>query len=215
MIAGTSRYDIELLAWGSRSTSSVGLPRRDSAAARLMAVVVFLRPFWLRWQQSSVRGDRSQDAKLCSDSVHNICIGNELGPKIGAVRPETAAGELIQKTLRVMRIPEKILAILAILALWHCPTFCISPSFRIEASRSLILEAVPRRSCRREVVGLRVVDDAVLDEDRRPGAQRQRDRIARPRVHGQRLAVHLVDQRVKVLSFRSETTTFRISAFRS
>src|SRR5262249_57359234 len=43
-----SRYDIVLLAWGSRSTRSVGLPRRDRAAARLMAVVVLpTPPFWL------------------------------------------------------------------------------------------------------------------------------------------------------------------------
>src|SRR5450756_485292 len=43
----TSRNDIVLLAWGSRSTSRVGLPRRDSAAARLIAVVVLpTPPFW-------------------------------------------------------------------------------------------------------------------------------------------------------------------------
>ena len=44
-----SRYDIVLLAWGSRSISSVRLPRKASAAARLMAVVVFpTPPFWLQ-----------------------------------------------------------------------------------------------------------------------------------------------------------------------
>src|SRR3954466_8344437 len=43
-----SRNDIVLLAWGSRSMSSVGWPRSASAAARLMAVVVFpTPPFWL------------------------------------------------------------------------------------------------------------------------------------------------------------------------
>ena len=40
----TSRYDIELLDCGSRSISRVGLPLRASAAARLMAVVVFPTP---------------------------------------------------------------------------------------------------------------------------------------------------------------------------
>src|SRR5215471_8820506 len=45
--AATSRYDIVLLAWGSRSTRSVGLPRSESAAARLIAVVVLpTPPFW-------------------------------------------------------------------------------------------------------------------------------------------------------------------------
>src|SRR3954466_10049152 len=43
-----SRNDIVLLAWGSRSMSSVRLPRSASAAARLMAVVVLpTPPFWL------------------------------------------------------------------------------------------------------------------------------------------------------------------------
>src|SRR5213594_733146 len=43
-----SRNDIVLLAWGSRSISSVRRPRRARAAARLMAVVVFpTPPFWL------------------------------------------------------------------------------------------------------------------------------------------------------------------------
>src|SRR6476659_10773404 len=43
-----SRNDIVLLACGSRSMSSVRLPRRASAAARLMAVVVLpTPPFWL------------------------------------------------------------------------------------------------------------------------------------------------------------------------
>src|SRR5579864_9295008 len=42
-----SRNDIVLLAWGSRSMSRVRLPRRASAAARLMAVVVLpTPPFW-------------------------------------------------------------------------------------------------------------------------------------------------------------------------
>ena len=39
-----SRNDIVLLAWGSRSTRSVRLPRSASAAARLMAVVVLPTP---------------------------------------------------------------------------------------------------------------------------------------------------------------------------
>src|SRR5438128_2071125 len=44
-----SRNDMVLFAWGSRSTSSVRLPRSASAAARLMAVVVFpTPPFWLQ-----------------------------------------------------------------------------------------------------------------------------------------------------------------------
>src|SRR5262245_3671610 len=43
-----SRNDSVLLAWGSRSMRSVGLPRSASAAARLIAVVVFpTPPFWL------------------------------------------------------------------------------------------------------------------------------------------------------------------------
>src|SRR5688572_4729169 len=42
-----STNDIVLFAWGSRSISSVRLPRRARAAARLMAVVVFpTPPFW-------------------------------------------------------------------------------------------------------------------------------------------------------------------------
>ena len=42
-----SRNDIVLLAWGSRSMSSVRLPRRARAAARLIAVVVLpTPPFW-------------------------------------------------------------------------------------------------------------------------------------------------------------------------
>ena len=42
--ARTSRYDMVLLACGSRSISSVGLPRSARAAARLMAVVVLPTP---------------------------------------------------------------------------------------------------------------------------------------------------------------------------
>src|ERR1043166_9601212 len=43
-----SRNEIELLACGSRSRSSVFEPRRANAAARLIAVVVFpTPPFWL------------------------------------------------------------------------------------------------------------------------------------------------------------------------
>src|SRR5579862_9188909 len=43
-----SRNDIVLLAWGSRSMSSVRLRRMASAAARLIAVVVLpTPPFWL------------------------------------------------------------------------------------------------------------------------------------------------------------------------
>ena len=61
-----SRYDIVLLAWGSRSMSSVGLPRSDRAAARLMAVVVLpTPPFWLAiatiigwWRQENSQGVR-------------------------------------------------------------------------------------------------------------------------------------------------------------
>src|SRR5580765_5685317 len=45
---GMSRNDIVLLDWGSRSRSSVRLPRRARAAARLIAVVVLpTPPFWL------------------------------------------------------------------------------------------------------------------------------------------------------------------------
>ena len=45
---------------------------------------------------------------------------------------------------------------------------------------------------------LGVVDHRFLDEDRRPRAQRQRDRVARPRVDRHRVAVHReVDQRVE------------------
>src|SRR5262245_23254564 len=45
---GMSRNDIVLLACGSRSMSSVRLPRRARAAARLIAVVVLpTPPFWL------------------------------------------------------------------------------------------------------------------------------------------------------------------------
>src|SRR5690349_19253031 len=45
--ARTSMYDIELLPCGSRSISSVGLPRMARAAARLIAVVVLpTPPFW-------------------------------------------------------------------------------------------------------------------------------------------------------------------------
>src|SRR6476620_6802770 len=48
VIAVTSMYDIVLFACGSRSTSRVLAPRRERAAARLMAVVVFpTPPFWL------------------------------------------------------------------------------------------------------------------------------------------------------------------------
>src|SRR5262245_18370299 len=44
----TSMNDIEELAWGSRSISSVRWPRNARAAARLIAVVVFpTPPFWL------------------------------------------------------------------------------------------------------------------------------------------------------------------------
>jgi hypothetical protein len=39
-----SRYDIVLLAWGSRSMRRVGLPRIESAAARFTAVVVLPTP---------------------------------------------------------------------------------------------------------------------------------------------------------------------------
>src|SRR5580765_7546292 len=42
-----SRNDIVLLAWGSRSMRSVGLPRSARPAARLIAVVVLpTPPFW-------------------------------------------------------------------------------------------------------------------------------------------------------------------------
>src|SRR5215831_5925603 len=52
-----SRKDMVLLACGSRSMSSVRLPRRASAAARLMAVVVFpTPPFWLAMATITGRG---------------------------------------------------------------------------------------------------------------------------------------------------------------
>src|SRR5581483_3569843 len=58
-----SRNDIVLLAWGSRSMSSVRLPRSASAAARLIAVVVLpTPPFWFaiatimngRWEPAAI-----------------------------------------------------------------------------------------------------------------------------------------------------------------
>ena len=49
-----------------------------------------------------------------------------------------------------------------------------------------------------EIDRLGVVDDRVLDEDRRPRPQRQRNGIARPRVDGHRVAVERqVDERVE------------------
>ncbi len=52
----TSRKDIEEFACGSRSTRSVFRPRIASAAARLMAVVVFpTPPFWFAMAMAITR----------------------------------------------------------------------------------------------------------------------------------------------------------------
>src|SRR5688572_28687818 len=76
---GTSRYDIELFAWGSRSTSSVRLPRSERAAARLMAVVVFpTPPFWLaiatiiwRWFVVAGRGSLCANMTKIATATQN------------------------------------------------------------------------------------------------------------------------------------------------
>ena len=76
-------------------------------------------------------------------------------------------------------------------------TSCIAEVVRIEALEPP-LEPLGVLFVGREVSGLGLVDDPVLDEDRRLGAERQRDRVARPRVDRDRLAVdRQVDQRVE------------------
>src|SRR4030095_16139112 len=68
-----SRNDIVLLAWGSRSTSNVRLPRSASAAARLMAVVVLpTPPFWLAiatiiWGNETSGGRYSSRERAATD----------------------------------------------------------------------------------------------------------------------------------------------------
>src|SRR6185295_1237953 len=81
-----SRNDSVLLACGSRSMSSVGLPRSASAAARLIAVVVFpTPPFWLAmatiiWGIRRARGlyqsERRRDRVIGESGNRGIELGN-------------------------------------------------------------------------------------------------------------------------------------------
>src|SRR5262245_26639341 len=95
---GMSRNDIVLLACGSRSMSSVRLPRRASAAAKLMAVVVFpTPPFWLaiatiirRRENSSAESSRLQRrigprAALRSHLVFEVVRIEALEPLVQAI----------------------------------------------------------------------------------------------------------------------------------
>src|SRR5690242_3153047 len=143
-----SRNDIVLLAWGSRSTSSVRLPRSASAAARLMAVVVLpTPPFWL--------------------AMATIIEGWRI------LTPSPP--------LRLRGSSHLVLAEL----------------FRIEALEPFV-QPIRVGFLRREVDRLGVIDDALLDEDRRARPERQRDGVARPGVDRHRLAVQRqVDERVE------------------
>src|ERR1035437_4867570 len=136
-----SRNDIVLLAWGSRSMSSVRFPRSASAAARLMAVVVLpTPPFWLA-MATIIRGEARGD---CS--------------RLHLVLAEIVGIEALQP----------------------------------------LLQPIGVRRLRHEIDRLGVVDDRLLHENRRPRPQRQRNRVARPRVDGHRLAVQpQVDERVE------------------
>src|SRR3954468_20428667 len=130
-----SRNDMVLLACGSRSMSSVGLPRRASAAARLMAVVVLpTPPFWLamatimKWR--GVPGNRGHHNREqqpgCSPGTLHLVFAEVVG--VQALQP--------------------------------------------------LVQPVGVRLLGREIDRLRVIDDRVFHEDRRPGPERERDRVA-------------------------------------
>src|SRR4051812_41557493 len=136
----TSRYDIVLLACGSRSTSRVGLPRSESAAARLMAVGVFpTPPFWL--------------------AVATIIEGGVAGR--GSVA--SAGLQPQQRTARLHLVLAHVVG--------------------IERLQPL-LQPLGLPLLGHEIRRLGVVDDLLLDEDRRARAERQRDCVARPGVDG-------------------------------
>src|SRR5438309_7060756 len=88
-----SRNDMVLLACGSRSMSSVGLPRRASAAARLMAVVVLpTPPFWFA-MATIMRGTRQDSSRL--HLVLPQIVGVEaLEPLVQPVRVGLVRGEI-------------------------------------------------------------------------------------------------------------------------
>ena len=68
---------------------------------------------------------------------------------------------------------------------------------RVEALEPL-LQPVAVGTLGREVHGLGVVDDRLLHQDRRPRAQRQRNRVARPGIDDDALAAHgEMDDRVE------------------
>src|SRR5258708_23352919 len=67
----TSTYDMVLLACGSRSTRRVGLPRNDSAAARLIAVVVLpTPPFW--FAIATIMAGRRRDDSTGASRLHLV-----------------------------------------------------------------------------------------------------------------------------------------------
>src|SRR5262249_23645471 len=132
-----SRNDIVLLAWGSRSMSSVRLPRRARAAARLIAVVVFpTPPFW-------------------------FAIATIIEGATGLYHPAP---------------PRRPLHLV------------FSEVVGVQTLQPLV-EALGVRLLRRGIEGLGAVDHGFFDVDRRPRAQRERDRIAGPGVDRHDLVV--------------------------
>src|SRR5690349_10346015 len=84
-----------LFAWGSRSISSVSLPRKARAAARLIAVVVFpTPPFWFAMARIILEG---VPARACQANHHagrrrRWCRRRRLSLKARASRPHCRNG---------------------------------------------------------------------------------------------------------------------------
>src|SRR4051812_49156319 len=152
MVRGSMKVS-ELLPCGSRSMSRVGLPRRASAAARLMAVVVLpTPPFWF--------------------AIETI-IGDGIVSTAAAPAKEILGISGFRRVLRPCWPPNRGFPLHLVFA--HV--------VGIEALQPF-LEPLGLAFGRRRLDLLGLLDDVLFREDRRLGAQRERDRVTRPRVDG-------------------------------
>src|SRR4051794_28287605 len=180
----TSKYDIVLLACGSRSTSRVGLPRSASAAARLIAVVVFpTPPFWLA--MATIIYWAAEACRIVTDARalrRDRNVGELNSSAAGAL-----AGGIVTLTIECSPIGYTKLHLV------------FAEVVRVEALEPLVQPIrVALSDLARRIEGFGVVDHRLLDEDRRPRPQRQRDRVARPGIDRQRLVIHAkMNQRVE------------------
>src|SRR4051794_5936607 len=88
-----STYDMVLFAWGSRSTSSVRPPRKESAAARLIAVVVLpTPPFWLA--MATIIGGARVKSRGCGHCRKRVRGCQSKGHTTEAIYQALSGGEL-------------------------------------------------------------------------------------------------------------------------